>query len=126
MWGFPKNFPLIARNLFLKLAKYEPCFRYNVNNSLSHPWITRINKQIPLTVIEDLLKKDKIKTFKEMLASIICFKQLKKYFNFKIINKKIGVNECIKSTKRKPKDRDRSRNPRIVQRNQKIRRKRRP
>ena len=101
MWGFPKNFPLIARNLFLKLAKYEPCFRYNVNNSLSHPWITRINKQIPLTVIEDLLKKDKIKTFKEMLASIICFKQLKKYFNFKIINKKIGVNECIKSTKRK-------------------------
>ena len=100
-WGFPKNFPLIARNLFLKLAKFEPCFRYSVTNSLNHPWITRSNKEIPLTVIEDLQKKDKIKTFKEIISSIICLKQLKKYYNFKTISNKVDTNECVKTTKRK-------------------------
>ena len=70
---FPKNFPIIARNIFLKMCKYEPCSRYDVNKSLNHPWITRENKNIPLTVIDHLLKTDKIITFKDMF-----------YFNIKI------------------------------------------
>ena len=78
---FPKNFPIIARNLFLKMCKYEPCFRYDVNKSLNHPWITRENKNIPLTVIDNLLKKDKIITFKEMLISMIFLSQFKNSFN---------------------------------------------
>ena len=85
---FPKNFPLIARNLFLKMCKYEACFRYDVNKSLEHPWITRENENIPLTVIDNLLKKDKITTFKEMLMTMIFLKQCKNIFNYNSINAK--------------------------------------
>ena len=74
---FPKNFPLIARNLFLKMCKYEPCFRYDINKSLEHPWITRENHNIPLTVIDNLLKVDKITTFKEMIMTMIFLSQYK-------------------------------------------------
>ena len=78
---FPKNFPIIARNLFLKMCKYEPCFRYDVNKSLNHPWITRENKNIPLTVIDNLLKTDKIITFKEMLITMIFLSNYRNMYN---------------------------------------------
>ena len=93
---FPNYFPLIARNIFLKMCKYEPCFRYNVTKSLNHPWITRKNINIPLTVIEDLQKEDKINNFKEMLISMVFLKQFKKFLNFKSIeveNENININE---------------------------------
>ena len=77
---FPKYFPIIARNLFLKMCKYEPCFRYDVNKSLNHPWITRENENIPLTVIEHLLKTDKIMSFKEMLITMIFLSKYKTMF----------------------------------------------
>ena len=96
---FPNHFPLIARNIFLKMCKYEPCFRYNVTKSLNHPWITRQNINIPLTVIEDLQKEDKINTFKEMMISMIFLKQFKEIFNFKSIeleNEIENINEsCL-------------------------------
>ena len=75
---FPKCFPLIARNLFLKMCKYEPCFRYDIKKSLNHPWITRENHNIPLTVIDNLLKADKITTFKEMIMTMIFLSRYKK------------------------------------------------
>ena len=78
--NFPDSFPEIARNFFLKLCKYEPFFRYNVNRALDHPWITRINQRIPLNIIEDIEKQNKIKGFKNMLFSLICLRQLKMFF----------------------------------------------
>ena len=101
---FPNYFPLIARNIFLKMCKYEPCFRYNVSKSLNHPWITRKNINIPLTVIEDLQKKDKINTFKEMLISMIFLNQLKNILNLnttELENENISINECDNIIKRK-------------------------
>ena len=96
---FPNHFPLIARNIFLKMCKYEPCFRYNVTKSLDHPWITRQNINIPLTVIEDLQKEEKIKNFKEMLLSMVFLKQFKKILNIKVIeieNENLNINEsCL-------------------------------
>ena len=74
---FPDFFPIIARNFFLKLTKYDPFFRYNVNKALNHPWIIRVNHKIPLTIIEDIEKEDKIKNFKIMLISFIFLKQMK-------------------------------------------------
>ena len=90
---FPDFFPSIARNFFLKLCKYDPFFRYNVNKALNHPWIIRVNHKIPLTIIEDIEKEDKIKNFKNMLVSFIFLKQFKSNF------KKYKNNEKIKSTK---------------------------
>ena len=92
--NFPDSFPEIARNFFLKLCKYEPFFRYDINRALNHPWIARINQRIPLTVIEDIEKENKIKAFKNMLSSIICLKQMKIFFRKKYKNKTL---EAIKT-----------------------------
>ena len=92
--NFPDSFPEIARNFFLKLCKYEPFFRYDINRALNHPWIARINQRIPLTVIEDIEKENKIKSFKNMLSSIICLKQMKIFFRKKYKNK---TSEAIKT-----------------------------
>ena len=99
--NFPDYFPIVARNFFLKLCKYEPFFRYNVNKVLNHPWIIRANHKIPLTVIEDIEKENKIKNFKNMLISFIFLKQFKKFFNIhekiknskKLINKYSNIND---------------------------------
>ena len=83
---FPDFFPSIARNFFLKLTKYDPFFRYNVNKALNHPWIIRVNNKIPLTVIEDIEKEDKIKNFKNMLISFTFLRQFKKNLKKKFKN----------------------------------------
>ena len=92
--NFPEFFPIIARNFFLKLCKYEPFFRYNITRALNHPWIERINRKIPLTVIEDVERENKIKNFKSMLTSFICLRQLKMFFRR---NNKIKTCRTIKT-----------------------------
>ena len=94
--NFPDFFPSIARNFFFKLCKYEPFFRYNANRALNHPWIMRTNRIIPLTVLEDIEKKNKIKNFKNMMISLICLRQLRMFFrkNIKIKSNKIIKNRC--------------------------------
>ena len=93
--NFPDFFPIIARNFFLKLCKYEPFFRYNITRALNHPWIERINRKIPLTVFEDVERENKIKNFKNMLASFICLRQLKMFF------RKNNKNKTCRTTKTK-------------------------
>ena len=91
--NFPDFFPTIARNFFLKLCKYEPFFRYNITRALNHPWIERINRKIPLTVFEDVERENKIKNFKNMLASFICLRQLKMFFRKNNKNKTCRTNK---------------------------------
>ena len=77
---FSTEMPLLARNLFLKLCKYEPIFRYEAYKALNHPWITRSTKsQIPMTILEEYNKHDKIKTFQALLSSVISLSILKKH-----------------------------------------------
>ena len=91
---FSAEMPLLARNLFLKLCKFEPLFRYSINKALLHPWITRSSKSpIPLTIFEEYSKSDKIKTFKQLLCSMICLAGIKKkYFKRKRKKKEICKN----------------------------------
>lgn len=96
--NFPDFFPTVARNFFLKLTKYDPFFRYNVNKALHHPWIIRVNHRIPLTVIEDIEKENKIKNFKNMLISFIFLKQFEKIYPKKKI-KKIKFKRIIENRK---------------------------
>ena len=79
---FSKEMPLLARNLFLKLCKYDPILRYSPFKALRHPWITRSNKsQIPMTLLEEYNKSDKIVNFKALLTSGIALIIIKnKYF----------------------------------------------
>ena len=79
---FSTEMPLLARNLFLKLCKFEPIFRYEIYKALNHPWITRCAKsQIPMTILEEYNQFDKIKTFQALLSSAVSLIILKKYFN---------------------------------------------
>ena len=91
---FSTEMPLLARNLFLKLCKFEPIFRYTTIKALIHPWITRSTKsQIPLTVYEEFNKNDKIITFKQLLFSMVCLAGIKKkLFKRKKIKKDICKN----------------------------------
>ena len=91
---FSAEMPLLARNLFLKLCKFEPLFRYSIAKALLHPWITRSSKSpIPLTIFEEYSKSDKIKTFKQLLCSMICLAGIKKkYFKRKRKKKEICKN----------------------------------
>lgn len=72
------------------MCKYEPCFRYDVIKSLNHPWITRKNINIPLTVIENLEKEEKINNFKDMIISMIFLRHLKE-----ISNIRMNENDCL-------------------------------
>ena len=76
-WKFPDKFPLIARNFFMKLCKFEPFYRYNTSKALKHPWILRCNCDIPLTLIEKYEREDKIKEFKNLLFISIFLKNFK-------------------------------------------------
>jgi serine/threonine protein kinase len=81
---FSNEMPLLARNLFLKLCKFESIFRYEVYKALDHPWITRSTKsQIPMTILEEYNKSDKIKTFQSLLSSVVSLAILKKYFKIR-------------------------------------------
>ena len=76
---FSNEMPLLARNLFLKLCKFEPIFRHEAYKALDHPWITRSTKsQIPMTILEEYNKSDKIKTFQALLSSVVSLAILKK------------------------------------------------
>ena len=86
---FSAEMPLLARNLFLKLCKFEPRFRYPINKALNHSWITRSSQNsIPLTIFEEYNKSEKIKNFKNLLSSMVCLVMLKKTFMIKNIKKR--------------------------------------
>ena len=81
-FNFPKTMPLLARNLFLKLCKYEPIYRYDAFKALKHPWITRsIKGKIPLTLIDEYEKIDKIKNFRALLTCTMFFNIFKNLYN---------------------------------------------
>ena len=90
---FSNEMPLLARNLFLKLCKFEPIFRFEVYKALDHPWITRSTKsQIPMTILEEYNKSDKIKTFHALLSSVVSLAILKKYLRIKRKKEEICKN----------------------------------
>ena len=83
-YSFSKEMPLLARNLFLKLCKYDPIVRYEPYKALRHPWITRSNtSQIPMTLLEEYNKSDKILNFKALLATGIALIMIKNKYNMK-------------------------------------------
>ena len=81
---FSLQMPLLARNLFLKLCKFEPMNRYEPYKALNHPWITRSKKsQIPMTILEEYNKSEKINYFRGLLSTPMALIILKKFFKNK-------------------------------------------
>ena len=54
VWAFPRSFPPLAQNLFLKLMKVAPIERYTASQALAHPWIIGSNGEIPKTYLESM------------------------------------------------------------------------
>ncbi|MCQ2820473.1 MAG: protein kinase [archaeon] len=70
-----ESMPLLARNLFLKLCKFETFNRYEIFRALNHPWITRNPESpIPLTVNEGFERTEKIQKFKTLISAMIYVK----------------------------------------------------
>lgn len=83
-YKFVPEMPLLARNLFLKLCKHQAFFRYETYKALKHPWITRMsNSQIPLTLIDEIERDDKIKSFRSLLSTSMFFEMFKSVYNLK-------------------------------------------
>jgi serine/threonine protein kinase len=71
-WNFPEFFPLLPRNLFLKMCKFDSIKRYESYRILNHPWITRKeNCPIPLSYMESRVKSTGIKDFKNVIKNIL-------------------------------------------------------
>ena len=62
----PQQFSDLAKNIFMKLTKFNIAQRYSAQDALKHPWITRLNKtNIPLTLPDRLNRMElahKLKT----------------------------------------------------------------
>jgi len=54
----------------LKLCKFNKIYRYETHRALNHPWITRRNANIPLTIIEVYDQKDLIKKFQKVIRKV--------------------------------------------------------
>ena len=120
-WDFPNFFPNLARNLFMKLCKFEPSYRYSANKGLKHPWICRNinNEKIPLNLFENFEKIDKIKNFKSMISSLLFFYMFKSLYPNFFLRKKNKMNLHCKLFFKSPFDDNRKRKSKIYIFNQK-------
>jgi serine/threonine protein kinase len=65
---FDESFSNLAKDLINKLTCYSPISRYNVNQALKHPWITRSNEtKVPLTWVEMLKNMESEEKLKKVL-----------------------------------------------------------
>jgi len=53
-WEFPADFPPLAKDLYLRMVSLSAIDRYSAEEALRHPWVTRLQADIPLTYIERL------------------------------------------------------------------------
>lgn len=54
-WKFPEDFPILARDLFEHMVRFNPVNRYTAETALKHPWITgNVNAAIPMTYYEKI------------------------------------------------------------------------
>ena len=66
-FSFPEHFALLARNLFMKMCKFNKQYRYDCYKCLRHPWITRNpNNDIPTTLIESCLRNSMLEKFRSV------------------------------------------------------------
>lgn len=63
-FNFPLTFPVLARNLFLKAAKFNRNYRYECYYCLNHPFVTRTDTKIPIPIIEEYTKSKILKEFR--------------------------------------------------------------
>jgi serine/threonine protein kinase len=70
--SFPGHLSGLAKNLFLKLTRFNIAQRYSAQDALKHPWITRLNNtDIPLTIpdqMKNLDLADRLRTVRSTIS----------------------------------------------------------
>ena len=74
-WKFNEEFPILARNLFLKLCKYDSTKRFELFFAKNHPWITRKVGTIPYSTFEHLERNRKIREFSSVIFYNLVFRK---------------------------------------------------
>lgn len=71
------NMSELAQNLFSKLVAVKPHQRYNVQDCLQHPWITRnLSNDIPLSFLEKVSKLETERKLHNQIKMFVFFSQL--------------------------------------------------
>lgn len=52
VYSFPESFSKYAKDLFIRLTNSDPSDRYQAEEALKHPWITRKKNMIPQSISE--------------------------------------------------------------------------
>jgi serine/threonine protein kinase len=77
---FEGCFSDLAKDLILKCTAYNPAYRYNVDQILKHPWITRSqDTKVPLTYFEMIEHIDCQDKLKQVMKTVISFLGYKNY-----------------------------------------------
>ena len=71
-FDFPAHLSPLARNIFLRLTKFNITMRYNASEALRHPWITRLNKTlIPMTLQDKIENMEIERNFRSKIGLMI-------------------------------------------------------
>ncbi|CAI2382990.1 unnamed protein product [Moneuplotes crassus] len=69
---FDNSFSDLAKDLIKKMCAYSPVYRYNIDQALKHPWITRSQEtKVPLTYLEIIKYGESQERLK--IAMMSCF-----------------------------------------------------
>lgn len=82
-WKFGSKFSELAKDFFLKLCAYPYTIRYDANEALQHPWITRnADDKIPLTQTDEILLFESERVMRKVIRSAF-FTSLLKFDHFR-------------------------------------------
>ena len=69
---FPAHLSPLAKNIFLRLTKFNITMRYTAYEALRHPWITRLNKTlIPMTLQDKIENMEIERNFRSKIGLMI-------------------------------------------------------
>ena len=71
-FSFPSHLSPLAKNIFLRLTKFNITMRYTASEALRHPWITRLNKTlIPMTLQDKIENMEIERNFRSKIGMMI-------------------------------------------------------
>lgn len=70
-WTFPPELNPQVRQLFLHMTNNEPIDRYTADQALRHPWVSRIQSEIPKTYFEKVTEYNETSRLKALVGALV-------------------------------------------------------
>lgn len=71
VWEFPQDINPQVRQLFLHMTNKEPIDRYTADQALKHPWVSRIQSEIPKTFFEKVTEYNETSRLKALVGALV-------------------------------------------------------